>query len=181
MSWVRRIPTAAALAAAALIVVLGLPAGAAPAALRAPCPGQSDAAAPSGAQERTMLCLVNRARGQRGLEPLAPPSPLARAAARKSEDILRCDEFSHEACGREFTYWIERMGYRGCREGENIAYGSGDFATPRSIFQMWMRSAGHRRNILGPYEDIGIGLGVGELEGSRGAHVWTQQFGAPCR
>jgi uncharacterized protein YkwD len=154
---------------------------AAPAAARAACPGQDNAGAPTSAQERTMLCLVNQARAQRGLDPLGAPRSLARASARKSADILRCDEFSHEACGREFTYWIERSGYEGCRMGENIAYGGGSLATPRSIFRMWMNSAGHRRNILDPsFEDIGIGLQVGELEGNRGAHVWTQQFGSRC-
>jgi uncharacterized protein YkwD len=151
-----------------------------PADARAGCSGQNDAGAPVTVQERTMRCLVNRARERRGLKPLAAPASLARAAARKSADILRCDEFSHEACGREFTYWIERSVYRGCREAENIAYGGGSYATPRSIFQMWMRSSGHRENILGPYEDIGIGLQVGGLEGYAGAHVWTQQFGARC-
>jgi uncharacterized protein YkwD len=145
---------------------------------RAACPGQGNARAAATAQERTMLCLVNQARKRRGLGPLAAPRSLARAAARKSADILRCDEFSHEACGREFTYWIERSGYAGCEMGENIAYGSGRFATPRSIFRMWMNSAGHRRNILGPYDDIGIGLQVGALEGFGGAHVWTQEFGS---
>ena len=164
-----------------MALALFVGAGADAAAARAGCPGQADAGAPATAQERTMRCLVNRARAQRGLEPLTAPTSLARAAARKSADILRCDEFSHEACGREFTYWIDRVGYRGCREGENIAYGSGSYATPSSIFQMWMRSAGHRQNILGPYEDIGIGFQVGELEGYGGAHVWTQEFGAPCR
>lgn len=127
-----------------------------------------------------MRCLVNRARTQRGFDSLAAPASLARAAAHKSADILRCSEFSHEACGREFTYWIERSGYRGCREGENIAYGSGSYSTPRAIFTLWMHSSGHRENILGPYEDIGIGLQVGALEGNRGAHVWTQEFGAGC-
>ncbi len=167
------------LAAYAVIALAG--AAASGAAARAGCSGQNAADAPTRAQERTMLCLVNRARGQRGLEPFAAPASLARAAARKSADILRCDEFSHEACGREFTYWFGRVGYRGCREGENIAYGSGSYATPGSIFAMWMRSAGHRRNILGPYDDVGIGLQVGELEGHGGAHVWTQEFGARCR
>jgi len=176
MSWSRRLPVAAlAFAVAGLILFVGVHAGAAEA--RAGCPRQGDADAPATAQEQTMLCLVNRARRQRGLDPLAAPASLARAAGRKSADILRCDEFSHEACGREFTYWIERSGYRGCREGENIAYGSGSYATPRSIFQMWMHSPGHRENILGPYEDIGIGLQVGRLEGYGNAHVWTQQFG----
>jgi uncharacterized protein YkwD len=153
---------------------------AAPATAGAACPGQGNAAAPATAQEQTMLCLVNQARNQRGLAPLAAPGSLARAAASKSADILRCDQFDHEACGREFTYWIERSGYGGCGWGENIAYGGGSYATPQAIFRMWMKSPGHRRNILGSYDDIGIGLQVGELDGYRGAHVWTQQFGSRC-
>ena len=169
---------AAACAGAVLVLVAGAHAGTAAA---AGCAGRGAAAAPAAAQEQAMLCLVNGARKQRGLDPLAAPPSLARAADRKTADILRCDEFSHEACGREFTYWIERSGYRGCREGENIAYGSGSYATPGSIFRMWMNSTGHRENILGPYEDIGIGLRAGALGGHGGAHVWTQEFGAPCR
>jgi len=123
-----------------------------------------------------MLCLVNRARLNRGLSRLAAPSSLAWAAARKSADILRCDDFSHEACGRDSEYWVKRSGYGGCA-GENIAYASGSSATPRFIFRLWMNSQGHRENILGSYDDIGIGLQVGGLEGVRGAHVWTQVFG----
>jgi uncharacterized protein YkwD len=162
-------------AAIAMAVFASAPAGA-----RAACAGQNNAGASATAQERAMLCLVNQARKQRGLDPLTAPPSLARAAARKSADIIRCDQFSHEACGREFTYWIERVGYGGCGWAENIAYGGGSLATPRSIFRMWMNSSGHRRNILGPYDDIGIGLQVGELEGNAGAHVWTQQFGSRC-
>jgi uncharacterized protein YkwD len=125
-----------------------------------------------------MLCLVNRARESRGLALLTASRSLARAAARKSADILRCDEFSHEACGREFTYWFDRVGYRGCREGENIAYASGGYATPLTTFKLWMNSSGHRRNILAPYRDLGIGLQVGDLDRISGAHVWTQEFGS---
>jgi len=125
-----------------------------------------------------MLCLVNQARRSRGLAPLRADASLGRAADRKSADMLRCDEFSHEACGREFTYWMTHFGYGGCAEGENIAWGSGSLGTPRSIFKAWMHSQGHRENILGPYEDIGIGLKTGPLEGVAGAHVWTQEFGS---
>lgn len=182
MNWKRRFLIAGlAFAAAGIVAFVGGSAGAAASsASRAGCAGQGDAGAPASVQERAMLCLVNRARAQRGLDPLAAPASLARAADRKSADILRCDQFSHEACGREFTYWIERSGYSGCREGENIAHGGGRYATASSIFRMWMNSSGHRRNILGPYEDIGIGLQVGELDGYGGAHVWTQEFGTPC-
>jgi uncharacterized protein YkwD len=160
-----------------------IPADPAAAGLVAPdsaCPGQLNGNAPAAAQERAMRCLVNYAREKRGLDPLATVPLLTRAAGRKSGDILRCDEFSHTACGREFTYWMERTGYigGGCwQAGENIAWGTGSLGTPRSIFKSWLGSAGHRRNILGSFEDIGIGLQVGELEGVRGAHVWTQQFG----
>lgn len=176
MTWKRRILIAAiAFAAAAMLAWMGAQAGAA---ARAACPGQGDAGASAAVQEKAVLCLVNRARRGRGLAPLAAPASLAKAADRKSGDILRCDEFSHEACGREFTYWFDRLGYRGCREGENIAYASGSYATPRTIFRLWMNSAGHRRNILGPYRDVGIGLRIGTLEGTSGAHVWTQEFGS---
>ncbi|HYQ78953.1 MAG TPA: CAP domain-containing protein [Solirubrobacterales bacterium] len=175
MTWRRRTLIAGtAFAAAALLAILGARAGTASA---AGCPHQGDAGASAGVQERAMLCLVNRARADRGLDPLAAPASLARAADRKSADILRCDEFSHEACGRQFTYWIDRVGYRYCSAAENIAYAAGGYATPRTIFGLWVHSAGHRHNILGPYRDIGIGLRVGAL-GATGAHVWTQEFGS---
>lgn len=165
---------AAALAAPAAGDAAPVAAGAL--ASHATCPGQGDAGAPSAVQERAMLCLVNHARQGRGLDPLASLTSLSRAADRKSGDILRCDEFSHEACGREFNYWMSRLGYEGCLEGENIAWGSGPFAKPISIFRLWMHSQGHRENILGPYEDTGIGLRIGTLEGTSGAHVWTEEF-----
>lgn len=142
------------------------------------CPGQSDLSAPVAKQVRAMRCLVNFARQGRGLDPYAASALLNRAAAHKSADILRCGEFSHEACGHPFTYWMETLGYPACGAGENIAWGSGRLGSPRSIFRSWMRSPGHRENILGPFEEIGIGLRVGRLEGYSGAHVWTQNFGS---
>jgi uncharacterized protein YkwD len=154
-------------------------AAAAPEPAASACPHESDASAPPSVQEQAMLCLVDRARRGRGLSGFAAVAGLDRAARRKSADILRCDEFSHEACGRDFAYWIQRSGYfdPGCSGvAENIAWGTGNRATARSIFVAWMRSPGHRKNILGPYGLIGIGLRVGSLEGLRGAHVWTQEF-----
>jgi uncharacterized protein YkwD len=181
VTWPRRTLIATlAFLAAALLAWIGAQAGTAAEATtsRAACPGQGNGGAPAAAQERAMLCLVNRARSARGLVPLAAADSLTRAADRKSGDILRCGEFSHEACGREFTFWISHFGYQGCSEGENIAWGSGSLGTPRSIFRAWMYSQGHRENILGPYEDTGIGLRTGRLEGYGGAHVWTQEFGS---
>ena len=130
-----------------------------------------------------MHCLTNFARRGAGRAPLARVGKLQRSASLKSRDILRCDEFDHEACGRDFSYWIERVGYldAACATAENIALGTGIYATPRAIFRAWIGSPGHRRNILGPYRDLGVGLQVGTFDGDRGVHVWTQHFGVPCR
>ena len=145
----------------------------------AACPGQDEPRAPLAVQERAMLCLTNAARRAAGKSPLTRLGSLDRAAARKSADIIRCDEFSHEACGRDFTYWTERLA--SCRGvAENIAWGTGPLGSPRAIFRSWMRSPGHRANILGSYREIGIGLRVGDLDGNAAAHVWTQNFGTGC-
>jgi uncharacterized protein YkwD len=144
------------------------------------CPNQTEAEAAPATQVAAMLCMTNFARTAYGLAPLAEAKPLVRAAARKSADILTCDQFSHEACGRQFTYWMSRYGYlRGCwSAGENIAWGTGTLGTVRGIFNAWMHSPGHRENILGPYAEIGISYTAGTLEGNAGAVVWTQDFGA---
>lgn len=118
---------------------------------------------------KSMLCFTNYARKKKGLVRYRFDSRLNRASGRKAGDILRCDEFSHEACGRPFQYWIERSGYEGCAIGENIAWGSGSLGTSRQIFKAWMNSPGHRSAILSrDYRQIGIGLKTGTLSGSPG-------------
>ncbi len=149
----------------------------------ASCPGQSSLASPAAEQERTMLCLTNFARASAGLSELAAVAELDQSAAGKAEDVLRCNEFSHFACGREFTYWIRATGYigGGCwHAGENLAWGTGEYGSARAIFRAWMSSPAHRRNILGDYSQVGIGLVAGNLEGNSGAHVWTSHFGSHC-
>jgi uncharacterized protein YkwD len=147
----------------------------------AACPGQNQLAIPHTTQARAMRCLTNYARVHSGLKQLAAPKLLTQAAAAKARDILRCDDFSHEACGREFTYWMQNLGYlQGSCWGaaENIAWGTGTIGTARAIFRAWLQSPGHRENILGPYADLGVGLREGTLEGNPGAQVWVEEFGA---
>ena len=144
------------------------------------CPGQTEPTIPAADKVAAMLCMTNFARAANGLQPLTEVRSLRRAAYRKDTDILTCDEFSHEACGRTFTYWINRSGYLAeCGSaGENIAWGTGTLGSVRSIFSAWMNSAGHRENILGRYTDVGTAFVVGELDGTTGAVVWTQDFGS---
>ncbi len=144
------------------------------------CPGQTATELSAEEQARVMLCMTNYAREVNGLRPLTLSRQLGYAAEQKSTDIVSCDEFSHEACGRRFTFWDQHYGYlKGCwKAAENIAWGTGSDATVGSIFTAWLESPEHHENILGPYREIGIGLRVGGLEGYEGAAVWTQDFGS---
>ncbi|HEX6666453.1 MAG TPA: CAP domain-containing protein [Solirubrobacterales bacterium] len=147
------------------------------------CPGQTGLDAPVAAQEEAMRCMTNFARAGSGLPPFSDSALLDGSAAAKAGDVLECDDFSHFACGREFTYWIQQGGYFGesCwRAGENLAWGAGEFGTVRSIFEAWMASPAHRANIVGKYTEMGIALELGDLEGHRGAHVWAVHFGSHC-
>jgi uncharacterized protein YkwD len=147
------------------------------------CPNQSDLAAPAEAQERAMRCMTNFARHRAGLVELSDAQELDLSASDKSGDILRCDNFSHFACGREFTYWMRQAGYISTqcwRVGENLAWGTGGYGTVRAIFRAWMRSPGHRQNILGDYSQTGISLLTGNLAGRAATHVWTEHFGSHC-
>ncbi|MGH2982125.1 MAG: CAP domain-containing protein [Solirubrobacterales bacterium] len=155
--------------------------------LRAPdtwCRGADDPDARPRAQERAMRCMVNYAREQAGLRRLNTKRKLNRAADRKAADILRCDDFSHQACGRDFLYWFRRGGYlRGhCWwAGENLAWGSGGLGTARSVMTAWLRSRSHRANLLdSDYRQFGISLREGALSGGRDAHVWVNHFGRHC-
>jgi uncharacterized protein YkwD len=137
------------------------------------CANQTDLGDSAAVQEQAMHCMTNYARGQVGLGSLGDSTGLDRSAAGKNDDIVRCDDFSHYACGRNFTYWMSRVGYlsaRCWRAGENIAWGT----------DAWIHSPEHRANILGRYSQIGIGLKVGHLGSSTQAHVWTQDFGSHC-
>jgi uncharacterized protein YkwD len=144
------------------------------------CPNQTSPGLSFEEQASVVLCMTNYARGYNGLAPLKQNTQLGRAAGQKSIDILGCDEFTHYACGRNFYFWAQKFGYlKGCwKVAENIAWGTGSYATVRSIVTRWLESTEHHENILGPYKEIGIGLRVGELEGYEGAAVWTQTFGS---
>jgi len=130
-----------------------------------------------------MSCMVDYARRQAGLAGLAAVEPLQRSAEDKAGDVLRCDSFSHFACGRDFTYWMRETGYVSSqcwRAGENLAWGTGEYGTVRSIFRAWMSSPGHRENILDDFTETGIGLRIGTLNGQAGTHIWAEHFGSHC-
>jgi uncharacterized protein YkwD len=148
------------------------------------CAGADDLSASVATQEAAMECLVNFARQQAGLPRFTDSRKLDGSAANKAADILRCNQFSHEACGRDFLYWFRRAGYLSARcwwAGENLAWGTGSLGTARSVMKAWLRSPSHRANMLGSeFSDSGVSLRTGGLSGSSDAHVWVNHFGRQC-
>ncbi len=131
-------------------------------------PCQSASAAPADLSKRTLvratLCLLNAERDRQGQPPLKLNARLGKAAQGHARDMARKDYFSHDSqSGASFVDRIKRTGYlKGVGTwtvGENIAWATGGQASPRAIVQAWMRSAGHRANILsGSFHEIGIGV-----------------------
>jgi uncharacterized protein YkwD len=132
-----------------------------------------------------VLCLHNRERSERGLAPLREHAKLRQAAEGHSDDMVAGRYFSHDAPdGDDMVDRILRTGYvrgaAGWSLGENIAYGTGDLATAAQIHRAWMRSPGHRANILRrQFREIGIGIAIGapvDAHGQAGA-TYTADFG----
>jgi uncharacterized protein YkwD len=112
------------------------------------------------------VCLINVQRSDRGLRPLRLDGALVLAAQRHSQDMVRRDYFAHVS--RDGHDLVDRMRQAGWRPrgawtaGENIAWGTGSFGDAQSVVSSWMRSSGHRANILNRrFREIGVGVARG--------------------
>ena len=162
------------------VFLFGVPSASASAACSA-----ADATA-SQASKRTVvratLCVLNAQRARRHLPRLSLNDKLSSAARAHSSAMVRGKFFSHDsASGSSFLDRIRSTGYLSGASswsvGENIAYGSGDRSSPRSIGRAWMNSPPHRANILSrSFHQIGIGVAYGTPVGGGGA-TYTTDFG----
>src|SRR5918911_199252 len=144
----------------------------------AACPGGVRASAPA-AERRSMLCLVNRVRLERGLPPLRESRALDRSALLRARAIRRCGQFSHTACGQPFGRVLARVRYRGETYAENLAWGTSRLGSPGWTLGAWLRSPPHRANLYRPaWRDCGVAVvRARRLFGLRNVSVWVIQFG----
>jgi uncharacterized protein YkwD len=179
----------AALCAAVLcgLVALPAPASASPTAKRSQQCANTDVVPDAGnvaAVRTAVLCLHNRERSARGLPPLREHVKLRQAAEGHSASMVEQGFFSHDSPGgADMADRILRTGYardQGWSLGENIAWGTGELATAGEIHRAWMRSPGHKANILRrQFREIGIGISIGapvDADGLDGA-TYTADFG----
>lgn len=131
------------------------------------------------------LCLVNQERSHAGLAPLRDNAKLDQVAREHSQDMTTHDYFDHVSPGGSTPEGrMTAAGYINNNEswmvGENIAWGSLTLATPQAIVSSWMRSPGHRANILnGRFRDSGMGVSpaVPEAGLTQAGATYTQDFG----
>jgi len=130
--------------------------------------------------EKQTFVLHNSERRDRKINALCVHPDLQRAARAHSKDMIRHDYFSHNTKGRGESACerIKRYGYPYSLCGENIAYGSGLYGEPDNIMDPWMKSDGHRRNILnGKFREVGIGTHTGTYKGTQNVTMYTADFG----
>ena len=62
--------------------------------------------------------------------------------------------------------------------GENLAWGTGSFGTPRSTIETWMSSPAHRAILLKKaYREMGVGVVLGVPGSDAAGATYTVDFG----
>jgi uncharacterized YkwD family protein/spore coat assembly protein SafA len=131
-------------------------------------------AAPLLSTESEVLRLINVERSKNGLQTLSYNWEAARVARIKSQDMINNNYFSHTSpiYGSPFKM-LESYGLRFSAAAENIAYGQ---RTAQEVVNSWMKSPGHRANILSRgYTHTGVGV----AKKANGTLYFTQVFLKP--
>ncbi len=118
-----------------------------------------------------VLELTNDIRAEYNLAPLIWDDTLASLAKEHCEDMANRDYFSHDTPeGKSPFDRMKDAGLKYVYAGENIAAGH---YSPEEAVNSWMKSEGHRENILNPnYKSLGVSFARG---GSYGIY-WAQEF-----
>jgi uncharacterized protein YkwD len=140
-----RLPLALAVAAALLALLL---------------PASAVAASPTvvnaDSLEDPLVRKINRLRASKGLRKLRLNGDLTKGATKHARSMGTTGYFKHElytptrsTTWTPFGTWIRWYygGYSWWTAGENLAWGSPSL-TPRQTVRAWMRSDGHRANLL---------------------------------
>lgn len=120
--------------------------------------------------EQKLLELVNKARDEKGLEPLAIDENLMKVARTKAKDMVENNYFSHQSPTYGSPFDMMRQFENTFKSaGENIAGNK----TVEGAFKAWMSSDTHKKNILNPgFKVTGIGIESSATYGK----ILVQQF-----
>ncbi len=138
----------------------------------------------SSSSESQLITLQNQARASSGLKALKLDTALRTIARWRSKDMIDRDYFSHTILGTSnnvFYYMTHKYGYCFKSAGENIGTVQWTGATVEQatawVFDQFMKSSGHRANIMGKAWDV---VAVGAYKGSNDTFMWTVLFADKC-
>jgi uncharacterized protein YkwD len=115
----------------------------------------------------------NHEREQEGRRPLKLSSQLCASAATQARDMAAHGKLQHAGSdGSTVAQRVKRQAYPYVRVGENIAEGQ---KTVEQIMKTWMKSPGHRENILADFTE----MGAARAEDDKGKFYWCVNFGTP--
>lgn len=110
-------------------------------------------------------------RTDHGLPPLSPDRKLEKAAAQQAGYMARASSMNHRTGWRkDFATRMKENGVEGAA-AENVAHGA---MSTEKLFQMWMDSQGHRRNMLDPRFTH---YGLASAEDGQGRKYWALVLG----
>lgn len=123
--------------------------------------------------EAQVLAATNAYRAERGLPPLVADGRLVDIARVRSNDMVKRKYFSHATPDGTDVFQLLRRGkVPFWAAGENLARNNAKDA-PKAAMAGWIKSAGHRANLLHP--SFGR-LGVGVAKDAKGMVYLTQVF-----
>ncbi len=136
--------------------------------------------------ESGVLAELNAIRRAHGLAPLRLSSPLSAAADSHSRSMATHGYFEHESRdGTAFWKRVQRFygadSYGTWSVGENLLWSSGGVNASAAL-KLWMKSPGHRANILTPrWREVGLSAvtvsGAPGVFGGRDVVIITSDFG----
>jgi uncharacterized protein YkwD len=132
----------------------------------------AEAAASFSTLQTQVVSLSNKERVKAGCKSLRVNASLLWSARGHSKYMAATGRFSHTGSGRSsFIARAKAAGYPTPRS-ENIAYG---YRSAAQVVNAWMKSTGHRRNLL----DCGAKtFAVGVVFAANGVPYYTQDFGS---
>jgi len=141
------------------------------------CPGGERTDLPVDLQVQVMVCLIDYARRQHGLDEPRPTTLLSSTALQKAEEIVRCQNFAHAPCGGSPDADVRVTGYDG-EFGENLYIAQGPQGAPRVALDGWLNSPDHRENLFRPeWQTQGVAaLKLATFGPYRDATLWVSHF-----
>jgi uncharacterized protein YkwD len=135
--------------------------------------------APAGGSSiaRAIVDLTNAERQRAGVAALRDNGRLTEAAQIQATQMVGAGRLAHELPGARYPRLQDRLAaveYDWRNIGENVAFGQ---PSAVAVTADWMRSEGHRANMLNPvFVEIGIGYAVD----SNGRPYYVQVFARPA-